>query len=117
MDRKRILVAEDDTESALMLLNSLGRDYALSLVDNGMDLYRLAMSTRPGFDLIISDVVMPCGEGNDVIQTLRGVGVQTPVILVSGHPDVVVPEGVTFLEKPLDLDALATKVALLLNPA
>lgn len=103
---KRILIAEDETRLALILFEMLASDFSISVVDNGLDLYRLGMSAKPGFDLIIADVKMPYGEGDTTADLLRKMGVETPILLISGHAGHHVPERCRFLAKPFGKEEL-----------
>ncbi|MHC4883955.1 MAG: response regulator transcription factor [Planctomycetota bacterium] len=110
---KRILVADDEMMVRQMLMDVLStKGYSVSVVDNGLDMVRLA-STNRSFDLIISDVNMPMGEGNDLLALLREKGVKTPAILITGKGHAFTPKGVPLLEKPIhpqELLKLATEM-------
>jgi DNA-binding NtrC family response regulator len=64
------------------------------------------------FDLILSDVVMPDKDGIALLEEIRGLGISTPVIMVSGQATVDMAVRATklgaldFLEKPLSTDRL-----------
>lgn len=107
----RILVAEDENSLRCMLMTALTMaGYAVSVVDNGLDLLRLASSSS-GFDLIITDIEMPKGEGGDMIALLREKGIHTPAIIVTAHRHLPAPSGVPILEKPFNQDVLLRTVA------
>ena len=67
-------------------------------------------------DLIISDVVMPNMDGHALVEAARKALGNVRVILMSGYAEETFHEkisddpGVTFLDKPFTLQALATKV-------
>ena len=114
---ERILIAEDDDNVRLMLFENLMlAGYSVSAVDNGLDLMRLAASSS-GFDLIITDVCMPKGEGDDLISLLREKKILTPAILVTAYYTACPPQGVPILLKPFTRDDLQKLVAEMLNPA
>jgi len=64
------------------------------------------------FDLIFSDVVMPDRDGIGLLEDIRGLGLNTPVIMISGQATVDMAVRATrlgaldFLEKPLSTDKL-----------
>jgi DNA-binding NtrC family response regulator len=64
------------------------------------------------FDLIFSDVVMPDRDGISLLEDIRGLGLNTPVIMISGQATVDMAVRATrlgaldFLEKPLSTDKL-----------
>ncbi len=60
------------------------------------------------FDCIVSDVRMPGMSGLDMVRSLKGSGVSSPVILITGHGDVdmavaaIKVGAFDFIEKPFD---------------
>lgn len=69
------------------------------------------------FDLVVSDVVMPCGvSGWDLAEQLRARSPQLKVILISGHDPHQAEQGaspglgIQFLAKPFTPQALAQTV-------
>lgn len=108
---KRVLIAEDDMRNAFLIMRELiEREYSISLVDNSADLMRLALGDSMKFDLIISDVIMPQGKGDDVVYTLRNLDIDIPVILISGIGGFKPPQGVTFFKKPYCMDELMSVI-------
>ena len=80
-----VLVVEDDVTlraSLVALLENL--HYHVAQAANGEE--ALALLAAAPVDLILSDVVMPRLGGVTLLKALRQRGVQTPVILMSGHP-------------------------------
>ena len=69
-------------------------------------------SSRSRFDMIFSDVVMPGKDGIALLEEIRGLGVTTPVVMISGQAtlDMAVRAtrlgAVDFLEKPLSTEKL-----------
>lgn len=120
----RILLVDDEEE----FLKTIG-EYLLSeghdcvLADNGL----LAISEirSQKFDLIISDLKMPTMDGLQLVQALREISVDTPMIWLSGHAtnnDFL--EGwrsglCEFLEKPVKFGRLkeTIEMALALGPS
>lgn len=64
------------------------------------------------FDLIFSDVKMPQMDGLELLDTIQPQGVETPIIMISGHGTVetavaCIKKGAfDFIEKPLDLNRI-----------
>src|SRR6202051_2439618 len=64
------------------------------------------------FDLVFSDVVMPGKTGLDLLEEMKGLGIKTPVIMISGQGNIEMAVRATklgaldFLEKPLSTDKL-----------
>lgn len=111
---KRILIADDNNEIRRQLMMILTMEgYSVSAVDNGLDLLRLAGSSSK-FDLLITDIVMPKGEGNDMLALLRRKGITTPAIVLTGH-DLPVPPDTLVIPKPFRVDHVLRTVAAILD--
>jgi diguanylate cyclase (GGDEF)-like protein/PAS domain S-box-containing protein len=66
----RVLIAEDDENSRLMLTAALtGAGYAVTAVVNGQEALRAVERSKP--DLIISDILMPKLDGFGLCRTLK----------------------------------------------
>jgi DNA-binding response OmpR family regulator len=70
MEKKRVLIAEDDTVIASMYNMKLVQNgFDVKLADNGADALEIAKKEK--FDLILLDVVMPQLDGFTVLQELK----------------------------------------------
>ncbi len=81
-----VLLVEDDPEVRSSLAAILEQwNYRVVEATNGQE--ALACLARPWrqVDVILSDVVMPRLGGIGLVKALRKDGVETPVILMSGH--------------------------------
>jgi DNA-binding NtrC family response regulator len=64
------------------------------------------------FDLIFSDIKMPQMDGLELLDQVLALGIETPVIMISGHGTVETAVGAIkkgafdFIEKPLDLNRI-----------
>lgn len=113
----RILIAEDDNSIRCMLMSSLTfAGYSVSAVDNGLDLLRLASSSSD-FDLIVTDMEMPKGEGGDIISVLRNKGVFTPAIVITAYRNLPLPADIPILYKPFNNDDLVRLIEVKLEAA
>ena len=101
---RRILVCDDEPdirESLRTLLSDEG--YEVTAVSSGVN----AVSEAPDHDAVLLDIKMPGQDGLETLAKMRGRGITTPVIVISGHGDVktameAVHAGADdFLEKPL----------------
>jgi DNA-binding NtrC family response regulator len=110
-----LLILDDDQNT----LASLSRAFRLAgheatVSDNARRAIDLVQENR--FDVILSDVVMPGTDGLAFLEQLRGLGVTTPVIMISGQATVEMAVRATklgaidFLEKPLSTDKLLLTV-------
>jgi CheY-like chemotaxis protein len=119
----KILVAEDDPTTRLLLsrtLEALGHRVHLS--PDG----RHALATlecNPGFDLLISDMVMPEMDGRALINAVRRRGLKLTIVIMSAVVGVkeiadLLARGATFfLAKPIKIDELREYVARGVEPA
>jgi two-component system, NtrC family, nitrogen regulation response regulator NtrX len=111
----RLLIVDDDPNT----LASLARAFRMAghqaeVADNPGR--ALALIREQPFDLIFSDVVMPGKDGIALLAEIRGLGVATPVVMMSGQATVDMAVRATrlgaldFLEKPLSTDKLLLTV-------
>jgi two-component system OmpR family response regulator len=85
--RRRILVIEDDPETAEQLVDFLEtRGYAADLAVDGNEGLRLAQSAP--YAVIVIDRMLPAMDGIAVIRRLREAGTVTPALIVSALGEV-----------------------------
>ena len=78
----RILVAEDDPDTAEYVLKGLREEgYTVEHVADGRDALYLASSST--FDAILLDRMMPGMDGLSVLKALRAANVETPLMILS----------------------------------
>jgi len=112
----RILLAEDDASTSELLQTFLeSNGYEVATADTGRS--ALAALEHGGFDLVLSDLAMPGGDGFDLVTQVRRMGlVDLPVILMSANYESALRvQGLNlgaddFVLKPLDLDELLARV-------
>ena len=111
----RLLIVDDDPNT----LASLARAFRMAgheveVADNPAR--ALAVVKQQRLDLIFSDVVMPGKDGIGMLEEIRALGVQTPVVMISGQATIEMAVRATrlgavdFLEKPLSTDKLLMTV-------
>lgn len=115
-----ILIIEDDDTTARHLDKSLSASgYVVEHSADGAD--GLFHATNGAFDALIVDRMLPGMDGLSVIQTLRAVGVETPVLILSAldHVDDRVrglhAGGDDYLTKPFAFSELLARLELLLR--
>jgi len=83
MDKKRLLLAEDDELLASLLNYRLEKSgYQVSLSNNGNEVKDQIKNEMP--DLIISDIMMPYFSGLELIEYVRNeLKSETPIIIIS----------------------------------
>jgi PAS domain S-box-containing protein len=113
----RVLVVEDDTlvaELAAGMLSELGFESTVAhSAKEALD--RLAGGERP--KLVFSDVIMPGGiSGLELARKVRDRFPELPILLTTGYSEQVSgPHGFPVLQKPYELEALASALSKLLK--
>ncbi|MBX3482728.1 response regulator transcription factor [Phenylobacterium sp.] len=117
---RRILVVEDDAETADFLAKSLRQDgFTVEHVADGRD--GLFMGSGSGFDLIVMDRMLPTMDGLSVVKALRAAGVETPILILSAlaHIDERVKGlragGDDYITKPFGYSEVAARIENLLR--
>lgn len=116
MSMKADILIVDDEHNTLASLSRAFRmaGHEATVCDDAARALELAL-TRP-FDLILSDVVMPRKDGLSLLEDLRGKGLNTPVVMMSGQAHIEMAVKATrlgaldFLEKPISTDKLLLTV-------
>ncbi|MES2001115.1 MAG: response regulator transcription factor [Pseudomonadota bacterium] len=79
---RKILIVEDDTETAAYVQRGLSEDgHSVEHAATGVD--GLFRATDEKFDLIILDRMLPALDGLSVLRALRAAGIATPVLVLS----------------------------------
>ena len=114
--RARILLVDDDVETARLLARFLASEYEVTVANDGVEGLAAARTAHP--DLIVTDVMMPRLDGFSMVRALRESpqSARVPVIFVTARTraeDIL--EGIQagalhYLTKPIQLDKLAQKV-------
>lgn len=120
---KSILIVDDMTgvrEAMTVLLEVAG--YRVTTAENGEEGFQKASNAQ--FDLIITDILMPELDGNELIMKLRESAKSTPIIAMSAGGHGVSSQtalslskelGVTTIEKPFSKAQLLDQVNSILN--
>lgn len=83
----RILVIEDDPETAAYVVKALGESgHRVDHVDNGKD--GLFMALEHSYDVMVIDRMLPHRDGLSIIKTLRAADKRTPVLILSALGEV-----------------------------
>ena len=109
-----ILLVEDEPAILDMLVDVLRAEgYATLAAQDGLAALELLARGVP--DLVLTDAMMPGLDGPALVRRIREEPAlrEVPVVLASAvlRPDLSGLDGVTFLAKPFDLDALLGAVA------
>jgi PAS domain S-box-containing protein len=116
-----ILIVEDDPsvrELAVAILRNCG--YQVQESNNAFEALRL-LKRIAGFDLVVTDVIMPQMSGKELYDQIKSQLPGIKVLLMSGYTDDalahhgVLDEGFFFLEKPFSPAKIARKVREILD--
>ena len=106
-----LLIIDDEAPIRTSLREILEYEgHRISEASTGMD--GVLAATKTKFDGIFCDVKMPQMDGLDVLDMLVKKGVQTPVVMISGHGTVdtavasLKKGAYDFIQKPLDLNRI-----------
>jgi two-component system response regulator QseB len=109
-----VLLIEDDAVLGPMIAELLGRDFAITLVDDGREGYRLGLGDS--WDAIVIDRGLPGLDGMRVVSALRSQGVATPILMltalgaVADRIDGLDAGANDYLPKPFDAGELAARL-------
>ena len=116
----RLLIVEDDPRLARVLARGLREEgYAVDAVETGEA--AITQGVLVPYDAIVLDVMLPGRDGLDVVRTLRGRGVHTPVLLLTARDAVGdriagLDSGADdYLVKPFDFGELLARLRALLR--
>jgi DNA-binding NtrC family response regulator len=124
MARAHVLVVDDEPSILTTLQKALSLEGYGVDVAGGIKVAEDKLKKRT-YDLCLFDVMLPDGDGVELLQRMRVAKTDTPVIMMSGHATIdtavraVRVGALNFLEKPLNTDALliAVETALRLTRA
>ncbi len=115
MDKKVILIAEDDPTVGESLRHLLGRKgNEILLASNGKE--ALQLFRHDAIDLVITDVVMPKMDGIELLEAVKGLKPETEVIVISAQGTIekavqaMKLGAFDFIEKPINPRVLSLLV-------
>jgi two-component system, cell cycle sensor histidine kinase and response regulator CckA len=113
----RILLVEDEDAVRAFAVRALAsRGFTVIEADSGERALEVIAADDKGFELILSDVVMPEMDGPTLLRELRKRGIKTKVIFISGYAEDAFEKNLegqkdfAFLAKPFSLKQLVEKV-------
>ena len=118
---KRLLIVEDDLNLVLALYRALSHTYKVDTAKSAVSGLKKA-ATLP-LDLIILDLNLPDASGLKVTTKLREIGVNTPILVLSGESSLIskvdlLDSGANdYVTKPFSLAELRARIRVLLRPA
>ncbi|MCM2254117.1 MAG: sigma-54 dependent transcriptional regulator [Vicinamibacteria bacterium] len=118
---ERLILVVDDEESQRKVLAGFLRKRGYTVEGAGSVALALEIAAARAVDLVLSDLRMPGGSGLDLLDGLRKVNPEIPVILMTAFATVqsavaAMKQGAAdYLTKPVDLDELELLVARVLE--
>jgi two-component system OmpR family response regulator len=118
----RLLVVEDEPTILELLSGSLRfAGFTVLTAVSGAEALRVAAAARP--DLILLDVMLPDGDGFDVIRSIRAGGPRVPVIFLTARSQVhervagLTLGGDDYIAKPFSLEEVLARIRAVLRRA
>jgi len=118
----RILIVEDEQRIASFIEKGLkAAGYEVVTTNSGKN--AISFAVHGDFDLIILDIGLPDIDGFEVLESLRGQGVQTPVIMLTARSSAAdTVSGLTlgaddYMSKPFSFEELLARVRLRIRPS
>ena len=115
-----ILVVDDNAKIRKLIGIYLRREgFNIVLAADGGEVLQV-LANQP-VDLIISDIMMPGMDGDDLVKTLRGNGVDTPILMATAKTEFADKKkgfeigADDYMTKPIDMEELVLRVRALLR--
>jgi two-component system, cell cycle sensor histidine kinase and response regulator CckA len=111
-----ILIVEDEKGIRDVTCGYLrAKGYQVLQASNPAEALRIFSETKQPIHLMLTDMIMPGGNGPELASTVRNMGIRLPVIFMSGYADRSLDEETLgsdgiFLQKPFSLATLARAV-------
>ncbi|PQB03836.1 sigma-54-dependent transcriptional regulator [Aureitalea marina] len=118
----RILIIEDEAAIRRVLVKILteeNSDYQVSEAEDG--LAGIELIRKEDFDLVLCDIKMPKMDGVEVLEAVKKVKPETPMVMISGHGDLDTAVNTMrlgafdYISKPPDLNRLLNTVRIALD--
>ena len=116
---ENILIIDDDND-VLNLISDLleTHGYHVMPVSNSLNAIDIFKTNLAKINLVITDIVMPLMEGNDLIRILKNIKPEIRILVISGYSDATIREDGSidaFLKKPFERTELLTIVRRILD--
>lgn len=117
----RILVVDDEPDLRDIIGFSLQRmGYQVDTAESGNAAFE-RFQAGAGYDIVLSDVRMPDGDGVHLLKQLRASGIQVPFLFMTGFADLTAQEAVQLgaaglVLKPFSLDELLVQLVRMAEP-
>ncbi|QNJ96759.1 sigma-54-dependent transcriptional regulator [Constantimarinum furrinae] len=118
----KILIIEDEAAIRRVLVKILSEEsdtYEVSEAEDG--LAGIDLIKKDDFDLVLCDIKMPKMDGVEVLEALKKLKPETPIVMISGHGDLDTAVNTMrlgafdYISKPPDLNRLLNTVRIALD--
>ncbi len=113
----KILVIEDEAAIRRVLIKILSEENEAYEVEEAEDgLVGIEMIKKDDFDLVLCDIKMPKMDGVEVLEAVKKIKPETPMVMISGHGDLDTAVNTMrlgafdYISKPPDLNRLLNTV-------
>lgn len=113
--RGRVLVVEDDQDTAFFLSHVLDRRGQFEVTHTADPVDALAFVAESAWDLVITDLDLPVMSGLELIGALRFLSPTLPVLLITANEVAARGADCPVLVKPFRVDELLSTVNALIN--
>jgi two-component system, OmpR family, response regulator QseB len=117
----QILIAEDESRISAFIEKGLrAQGFTPTTATHADEILALAQDNE--FDLILLDLGLPGGDGLEILEILRGQGVQTPIIILTARDDLndklagLSGGADDYMTKPFRFEELLARIRLRMQP-
>lgn len=107
-----MLIVEDGGDIRDIMASTFGKIFnSIRIAVDGKDGLAKFKEERP--DIILSDIRMPNMNGNDMIDAIKEIDSDIPIIVISGHGKMIkaTPKADAMLDKPIKFDELLSTIS------
>ncbi|MGY6562345.1 MAG: sigma-54-dependent transcriptional regulator [Luteibaculaceae bacterium] len=111
----KILIVDDEESIRVALAEILEfENFKVETAENGK--IGLELLRNQEFDLAFCDIKMPEMDGLEMLEKLKAEGIETPIIMISGHGNIetavdsIKKGAFDFIQKPLDLNRILVTI-------
>ncbi len=118
----KILIIEDEAAIRRVLVKILSEEnnsYQVTEAEDG--LAGIELIKKDDFDLVLCDIKMPKMDGVEVLEAIKKIKPETPIVMISGHGDLDTAVNTMrlgafdYISKPPDLNRLLNTVRIALD--
>lgn len=115
MEKKKVLVVDDSLLIRKLLQDFLEKKgYTVLLAEDGKEALEMINKDMP--DMMLLDITMPVMDGIEVLEKLKKINVNLPVIIVTNTADIKIARetlekgAYDYVTKPIDFDYLELSI-------